>query len=159
MSVHHKIDKLIEEADAKVQEIVSRVRGGDIAGAVPGVGPAGIIPMVGNIHAGYKAGEELGHPVAGAILGQEGAAGAHGKFNTGTDVGDVYTKENMIKRAVQAGVPMAAISAYLAANGNMDEAGIVAGLGALGAGLNAGAIPGLRYGIGKLVGSNAKPKV
>ncbi len=144
-----KIEKLIEEANANAAALTSKWRGGDKLALVPD--PTGIIPTIGNMYAGYKAGGELGHPVAGTLIGQEGALGAKSKHDGSVEVGDAYAKENVLKRALQGGV------AGLAAGALSGNPVLAAGTGLGTAALYAGATPGVRYGLGKLFGG--KPTV
>jgi len=99
-----KVNRLVEEVNSAVQNSVSKVRGGDIVTTIPGISPFG------QMHQGYKVGNELGHPVVGTLLGAEAAAGARSKNDNTVSIGDVYTKKNMTKRAIQGGVLGAGIS-------------------------------------------------
>jgi hypothetical protein len=98
------------------------------------------------MHAGYKAGEEMGHPIAGTLLGQEGAAGARSKWDNSVDIGDVYTGKNLLKRGIQGGVLGAAVGA-------LDPEIGIPELAAASAAGTAAISPGVNYGLGKLFGS------
>ncbi len=137
----NKIDRLIEEANKEVQDAVSKWRGGDVFATIPNP----LVSAIGGLHSGYETGKEMGHPWAGAILKQEGAAGAKSKNDPSIGIGDVYGTGNLLKRAAQGGIvgSLAGIPA--------GPAGIAGGaIG--GAAANAGLIPGARYGLGKLFG-------
>ena len=149
MSIEHKIERLIEEASQNVQQAVSQVRGGDIAYPLA----AFTAPYnIGAMHAGYKAGSEMGHPVVGTLLGQEGAAGARSGWDPSVGIGDVYTKGNMLKRGLQ-GTALGGILGGLTGDPEM-AAMTAAGLGTATAGLT----PGLGYGLGKVFGSSTPSK-
>ncbi len=150
-NVERKIEALIQEANQEVSNAATKWRGGDVLGAIPD--PTGLINAGGNMYAGYQAGSELGHPAAGLILGQEGAAGARSKHDDSVSVGDVYTKENVLKRALQGGVTGATAGMVAGAGGGPEVMGAGALGGALGgAVMGAGGVPGIRYGLGKLFG-------
>ncbi len=136
-------DRILEEANQGVANSVSKLRVGDMVGAVP-LAPA----IAGNMHAGYMSGKELNHPLAGLFLGAEGAAGARSMSDekANIDIKDVYTQENIIKRAALMGIPAAAIGAMLAG-----PAGAAAA-GATGAIIGGGIKPGANYGLGKVFG-------
>ena len=164
MSVERKIDRLIEEANQRVADSVSQVRGGDI---VSGLTPDGLVVppggltlpnTIGGAHAGYKAGNELGHPIAGVFLKQEGAAGARSKWDPSVSIGDVYTGKNIGKRVLQ-GVTSGLIGGSIlsAINPSLDLAQGMTG-GALIGGAVAPILPGTRYGLGKVFGSNTPSK-
>ena len=148
MSIEHKIERLIEEASQNVQQAVSQVRGGDIASPVTAVLPIN----VGAMHAGYKAGSEMGHPIAGTFLGQEGAAGARSGWDPSVGIGDVYTKGNMLKRGLQ-GTALGGILGGL--TGDPETAALLA---ATGGAASTALTPGLGYGLGKVFGSNMPSK-
>ncbi len=142
---------LLEENNKSVADSVSQWRTGDVVGTIPALGPAGIIPGLGRMHAGYTAGREMGHPITGALFGQEGAAGARSKAENDptVSIGDVYTQGNVLKRALQGGLGGALV-------GGLAGGPVGALAGAAGAaGIQAGLIPGARYGIGKLVGGKS----
>jgi hypothetical protein len=145
--VETKIDKLIEEANEKVKESVAKWRGGDFAFAFPHQ----LIAMPGFMHAGYKAGRELGHPVAGLFTGQEGAAGARSNWDPTVTIGDVYTPKNFTKRTLQM-LPAAALGGALGGG----PGGAV--IGATLAPIMGAIAPGLNYGLGKVFGSKNPSK-
>ena len=103
--VEHKIDALLEEVNKAVQQSVSKYRPiSDTLTMAPSIGG------IGSIAQGYTVGKEMGHPYAGALIGAEAAAGAKSIHDNSVGIGDVYTRPNMRKRAVQG----AAIGAGLA---------------------------------------------
>ena len=151
-NVENKIDGLLEEANQQVADATSKFRGGDavMMSGLP------LINTIGGMHAGYKAGKEMGHPIAGLLLRQEGAAGARSKWDPSTSIGDVYTGENMAKRAGQYG--MGTLMGGLAAGGMHEPAALVATTAAGGL-IGAATGPAIGYGLGKLFGSKTPDRV
>jgi len=98
-NIENKIEALIEEANRELQQSVSKYRPiSDTLTMAPVIGGFGQMAQ------GYTVGKEVGHPVAGLILGAEAAAGAKSKHDDSVSVGDVYTKGNIAKRAGQGAV-------------------------------------------------------
>ena len=71
--------------------------------------PASAIPLVGGIPSGisqaiggYQVGSKIGHPIAGAVLGRDGAVGAASKNVKGLSVKDVYTPKNILNKSLLA---------------------------------------------------------
>lgn len=113
------------------------------AGGIPVAG--GIASSVGQMHGGYNAGGKLGHQVAGTFMGREGALGATSMDpNSQITVGDAYSKDNMLTRAIGG-----ASSGALAG-------GMIGGIPGAAAGAVVGGVtmplltPGARYGLGKV---------
>ncbi len=149
-------ERILEEANQSVADSVAKVHGGDIVGGLPIFGLPGMAAhTIGDVYAGYTVGKELDHPVAGTLFGAEGAAGAKSQADpeAGITIGDVYSKENIAKRAIQLGVPSAVLGAMLSGGilGTLDGTAEVSALagGALGAAAGGTLRPGISYGLGK----------
>ena len=125
-----------------------RIAGG--ISAIPGVGSTGI-GLIPRAVANYQTGDALGHRVAGTLLGREAALGAASKHTPGISVGDVYTKNNMINKAIGGFGAMAGVMGtnHLIGDGNpmVDAIGLTAPLTSM------TIAPAMSYGLGKVFGS------
>ena len=96
--------------------------------------------------AGYRVGDKVGHPVAGIIVGRDGAMGAASNNINGISVGDVYTPKNMAIKAAPGAISGAVVGGMLGG-----PAGALGG--AVAGGIARPIIePGLNYGLGTLFG-------
>jgi len=147
---------IIQEASKKAQDIINKhsFSATDAISMLP-ASPAGTI---GNMVNGYLAGRKNGHPIAGALLGREGAVGAMSKHDKDVSIGDVYTKKNMFSRGLNGAIVGGLTGA--AAGMRHGPHGILAGAltgAAAGGVLGSTVAPGMGYGLGKVFGSK-KPK-
>lgn len=132
---------------------------GGAANIIPG--PVSMIGIPAHMYAGYQAGNGLGHPVAGTLLGRDGAAGAVSKYDKNLRLKDVYTKNNMINKAVGGAAAGALTGAVLASDGDLSTGEALGGavLGApAGAAISATVAPAIGYGLGKVFGRKSTRK-
>lgn len=71
--------------------------------------PLAAIPIIGGLGSqgaltvgGYQVGSKIGHPIAGALLGKDGAVGAASKNVKGLSIKDVYTPKNILNKGLLA---------------------------------------------------------
>lgn len=116
--------------------------------AIP-MGSIAAVPM--KMVAGYDVGSKVGHPIAGMLLGRDGAMGAASKHTKGMSIRDVYTPRNLINKSAAGLAGAASIIGTNHLIGDGNEAMDIIGAG-IGASMPAFA-PAVSYGMGKLLGS------
>lgn len=158
------LSKLIEEAYVlhENQKAKTRAETWDNTGNTMEriAGLADVVPFGGSglrTVSGFQAGHEIGHPIAGALVGREGALGAASRHDKSIGIGDVYTKKNMLNHAIAAGAGLVGMAGAGELIHHNPEALFNTPEGAIAAGTVAAAplvTPGAKYLTGKIAGTN-----
>ena len=151
-------DLIIMEASKKAQEILDKnaFTTSDKLSMIP-INP---IHTVANMYNGYVTGKDAGHPIAGVLLGREGAIGAMSKHDKNVELSDVYTNKNVKSRALRGAIGGALGGALVGARAGGPAGALIgaAGGAVAGATIDAGIMPSVRYGLGKLIGASTPVK-
>ena len=149
---------IIMEASKKAQEIIDKnaFTTSDKLSMVP-INP---IHTFANMYNGFVTGKDAGHPIAGLLLGREGAVGAMSKHDKNVELSDVYTQKNIKSRALRGGIAGAFSGALTGAAAAGPVGALIGATGGAvtGSAIDAGAMPAVRYGLGKLFGSSTSKK-